>query len=229
MFDACRKVLCASNYNSVKTAKAFMTLGLIAALITACSTSSESDLILVVDKDRGEVRLTGYVQKTQMPRMTDWGANNQALLGSRGGEYQDHFVFLMDAQVPDIYKALLRIGADPGKATEGEMRGIPVEIFIQWTVGKYTHILPYQGFFQQKMPGGSEHLIVPWEPNFVFHGLGAKKEVDTGCIACPVYCPGGIIGDQSMSEPMLRAEWRILPRPGTKIMAIIRMTRSQVP
>jgi len=229
MFDAHPKILCAAVWRQVDTVKALMFLGLIAALVAACSTSSESDPVLVVDRDRGKVRLTGYVQKTLMPRMTDWGANNQALLGSRGGKYQDHFVFLVDAQVPDIYKALLRIGADPAKATEGEMRGTPVDIFIQWTVGKYTHVLPYQGFFQQKMPGGSKQGIVPWEPSFVFHGLGAEKKVDTGCIACPVYCPGGIIGDQSMSAPMLRAAWQILPSPGTKIIAVIRTARSQVP
>ena len=225
MCDAHPKILCAAIWRQVETVKALMMFGLIATLITACSTSSDSDPVLVADRDRGEVRLSGYVQKTEMLRMTDWGANNQALLGSQGGRYQDHFVFLVHAQVQDIYKAMLRIGADPVKATEGDMRGTPVEIFIQWTIGKYTHILPYQGFFEQRMPGGSEQHIVPWEPSFVFHGLGAEKKVDTGCIACPVYCPGGIIGDQSMAESMLRAAWQILPRPGTKIMAVIRMAR----
>lgn len=227
MFDAYQRVICAANCRIVKK---LMPLLLIAGIITAFSTSLASDQpqrpVLVADNDRGEVRLTGYVQKTKKPRMVDWGATNQALLGSRGGDYHDHFVFLIDAQVSDIYKALLKIGADPAKATESEMRGTPVEILIQWTFGDNTHLLPYQEFFQQKMQRSSEQLIASWEPSFVFHGLGSKREVNTGCIACPVYCPGGIIGDQTKYAPMIRADWEKLPQPGTKIMAIIRIIRS---
>ena len=172
MFDLYQRVSCAAN---CKTVKKLMPLLFIAAIIAACSTSFASDVYLVADKARGEVRLTGYVQKTEKPRMVDWGATNQALLGSRGGDYQDHFVFLIDAQVSDIYKALLKIGADPAQASEGEMRGTPVEILIQWTVGDQTHLLPYQGFFQQKIPGSLGQRIAFWEPSFIFHAPASSS------------------------------------------------------
>ena len=234
MLDTSRKRgLWSANCRPVKTVQVAITLGLVAVLPAPFSAPLALDRqqqpVLVADSDLGEVRLLGHVQKTRAPRMTDWGAKHQALLGTRDGDYHDDFVFLVDARVSDIYKALLEVGADPAKAAEGEMRATLVDILIQWTVGDRMHSLPYQGFFQQSMPGGEEELIAPWEPRFVFHGMGAEREVDTGCIACPAYCPGGIIGDQVASVPMLRADWEKLPRPGTEITAAIRISRSQVP
>lgn len=208
-------------------AKVLLAVGCMAVLLDGCSTSpareESQQRALVVDRDSGEVKLTGSVQKTQAPRMTDWGATGQALLGAQDGDYHEHFVFLMDAQVSEIHDALLEIGADSAKAAEGEMHGTPVEILIEWSADGRTQVLAYQEFFQQKTAEGVEPPIIPWRTRFVFHGLGAQRGVGTGCIACPLYCPGGIIGNVTKSTPTLRADWGKLPQPGTKITAVIRI------
>ena len=213
----------------LKKLSALIILGgaLVFLQIWCSATASERmhNISLTADKGRGEVRITGHVQKTDSPRMTDWGQKNQALLGTRNGDYNDHFVFLIDAQVQDIYKALLEIGADPDFNPEMEMPGSPVEIIIQWIEKGQSNQMLYQNFFLQKAPNGSEKESISWEPDLVFHGLGAKKGVNTGCLACPVYCPGGIIGDQikPANIPILRADWETLPEPGTEITAVIRV------
>jgi len=213
-----------------KCMKVLIVLLCTAALLSGCSTPFAWDEsqgpVLAVDRNSGEVRLTGVVQKTQAPRMKDWGAKKQALLGARDGDYHDYFVFLMDARVSDIYRALLELGADTGKAADGGMRGTPLEILIQWTVDGHAYSLPYQNFFQQKVQEGAEQLVTPWKPRFVFHGSGAESGASSGCIACPLYCPGGIIGSLTTSVPTLRADWTKLPRPGTRITVVIRILRS---
>lgn len=155
--------------------------------------------------------------------MDQWSATFQALLGTSDGEYRDYFVFLLDAGVPEIHQALLELGADPDRPGADELPGTPVTITIQWTAQGKLHTLPYEAFFPQKhQPKSAQPIIAPWQPRFVFHGTGFKNKAATGCVACPLYCPGGIIGNLSKTVPTLRVDWEKVPPPGTKNSAIIK-------
>jgi len=198
---------------------------------------------LVVDEKRGEVRLTAIVQKTDAPRMAEWAQAVPALLGAKGGEFEKFFVFLTDAWVREIHDALLELGArsrvvyklpeavkHKGLRTDNTpadyMQGDPVQIFVEWQQEGRTRRLAYEDFFLEKIVVGNAETLKPWTPHFVFHGSGVLNEKKTGCIACTHNCPGGIIGNNQYPliepVPILRADWLKLPKPGTRVIVVMR-------
>ncbi|MBM4033125.1 MAG: hypothetical protein FJ291_15265 [Planctomycetes bacterium] len=204
---------------------------------------------LVVDRARQEVRLTGVVQKTDAPRMSDWGSAVPALLGTKDGSNARFFLFLLDARIPDIYQALLTLGARPRVAfgdrgvvqhagrplktvQEGYTAGDPVLIAIEWDAPQGKRRLAYEDGFLEKATVDGKEVIRPWAPHFVLHASAILSEAGTGCLACTHDCPGGIIGNNSLPLhkpiPVLKADWDVLPKPGTRITVILRPVASGV-
>ena len=209
----------------------------------------KSNEALVVDSERCEVRLKAVVQKTDAPRMEDWAQVTPALLGSKGGKCEKFFVFLTDARVTEVHEALLELGARsrvvykveeavkhkglrPDNTPSDYMQGDPVQIFVEWKEGGQIKRMAYEDFFLEKLLVGESETTKPWTPHFVFHGSGALNNKKTGCIACTHDCPGGIIGNNQYPLieplPMLRADWQKLPKPGTKVIIIIRPVASGI-
>ena len=205
--------------------------------------ASDSEAAVVMDRERCEVRLAAVTQKTDAPRMNDWAQAVPALLGAKGGQFERHFVFLTDAWVKDVHEALLELGVRsrvvyklreaakhkglrPDNTPADYMQGDPVQIFVEWKDGRHTRRLAYEDFFLEKIVVGISETVKPWTPHFVFHGSGILNDAKTGCIACTHDCPGGIIGNNQYPliepRPMLRADWRKLPKPGSRVVVVIR-------
>lgn len=221
-------------------------------LLAGCASSSQqghkapavkSTAAMKVDMARGELRLTATIQKTDAPRMKDWGQAGPALLGSRGGQVEKFFVFLLDAPVKDVHHGLLRLGARsrvvyktadvakhegfrPDGGPEDYQQGDPVQIYVEWKSGGRVRRLAYEDFFMQKITVGRNTTVKPWTPHFVFHGSGALNSAKTGCVACTHDCPGGIIANNQYPlvepKPVLRADWKKLPAPGTRVTVVLR-------
>lgn len=207
---------------------------------------------LVVDHVKQEVRLRGVVQKTDAPRMSDWGSAVPALLGTKDGSNAPFFLYLVDASIPDIYEALLSLGARPrvafgdeGAGTlhpaekpiqtiqEGYMAGDPVLIYVEWDTPQGKKRLAYEDGFLEKVTVDGKEVVRPWAPHFVLHGSAILSQAGTGCLACTHDCPGGIIGNNALplhkGIPTLRANWDVLPPPGTRITVVLRPVPSAPP
>jgi hypothetical protein len=218
---------------------------LCAAVIAGCAGAppAQDSGALVIDKTRGEVRAAAVVQKTDAPRMQDWGSAVPALLGARGGEFEKHFVFVTDAGVDVVYNALLALGGRarvvyrledvpahkgirPDNTPADYFQGDPVQIFVEWRDGERTRRAAYEDFFLEKVTVGGVETVKPWTPHFVLHGSGVLNRKQTGCIGCTHDCPGGIIGNNAFPLvepiPVLRAQWDRLPPPGTRVTVIFR-------
>ncbi len=214
-----------------------------ALVLAGCSASDTASTAgIKIDEHRCEVRLSAVVQKTDAPRMADFARATPALLGARGGDYADHFVFLTDASVAEIHDGLRRLGARsrvvykkadvaahrgirPDNTPDDYMQGDPVQIFVEWRDGSRKRRLAYEDFFLEQTTN-SAVTIKPWTPHFVFHGSGVLNRFKTGCIACTHDCPGGIIGNNQWPlvdpVPSLKADWSKLPAPGTRVTVVIR-------
>jgi hypothetical protein len=205
---------------------------------------------LVLDESRGEVRLSAVVQKSDAPRMVDWGQASAALLGSRTGKNARYFVFLTDGSVPQIHDALRQLGAQsrvvyhkseiaqhqgirPDNTPDDYLQGDAVQIFVEWKDEARTQRLAYEDFFLEKTAVSGTETVKPWTPHFVFHGSGVLNNSPSGCIACTHDCPGGIIGNNQypLAEPIpiLKADWSKLPAPGKLVTVVIRPVRSGGP
>jgi hypothetical protein len=216
-------------------------LALLSIVALSCSTAPNKAFI--VDRKRGEVRCTGIVQKTKAPRMNDFGNPIPALLGSKGGEFENYFVFLTDAGVSDVNSALIELGAKsrlvyklkdvekhkglrPDNTPADYMQGDPVQIYIEWIDNGKKKCLAYEDFFIEQTIVQNSKTTKPWTPHFIFHGSGVLNKKKTGCIACTHDCPGGIIGNNQYPLvnpiPVLKADWAKLPAPGTEITVILR-------
>jgi hypothetical protein len=204
---------------------------------------------IAVDKERGEVILSGKVQKpVDKPCIDDWGERVQAFVGcdkaaGRDAKMADYFVFLVDVPTEDVYDGLIKLGAKPrvhysiqegnkrsglkpDTNAEDYLQGDPVLLSIFWRDGDRWTERPYQDFAREKVMVGGKPVIKPWTPSFVFHGSGAIHKSGTGCIACPCDCAGGIIGDNRNPlynpKPTVRFNWDVAPKPGTPIYVRIR-------
>lgn len=205
---------------------------------------------VVVDLEKREVRLSAVVQKTDAPRMNDFGSHFSALLGCKGGKVDENFVFLVDAWTPEVYAGLLKLGARPratfgsGGAVDhagaklalidkGYMEGDALLIWIEWQTPQGTQRRAYQDFFIEKAIVDGKEVIKPWTPHFVLHGSGVLNDTRTGCIACTHDCPGGIIANNQFPLkqpiPTLKANWDLLPPPGTRVTVILRPVPSAPP
>ena len=213
-------------------------------LLAGCSAGGTgSNIGIRIDERRCEVRLSAVVQKTDAPRMAAFARATPALLGARGGDHADHFVFLTDASVVEVHDGLRRLGARsrvvykkadvpahkgirPDNTPDDYMQGDPVQIFVEWHDGSQTRRLAYEDFFLEQTTGNPAVTVKPWTPHFVFHGSGVLNKASTGCIACTHDCPGGIIGNNQFPlvdpVPVLKADWSRLPAPGTRVTVVIR-------
>ncbi|MHC4914739.1 MAG: YdjY domain-containing protein, partial [Planctomycetota bacterium] len=179
-------------------------------LLAGCAGNGVNEPGMVADAGRCEVRLSGVVQKTDAPRMNGFAAATPALLGSRGGDYEKFFVFLVDTPVTAVHDALVRVGArarvvykledlpprkglGPDTRRADYMQGDPVQIHVEWKADGRTVRRAYEDFFLQEMEVGGARVVKPWTPHLVFHGSGVLNGKKTGCIACVHDCPGGII------------------------------------
>lgn len=205
---------------------------------------------VIVDHDKRELRLAAVVQKTDAPRMNDFGSHFSALLGCKGGKVDENFVFLVDAWTPEVYAGLLELGARPratfgaGGAVDhagaklalidkGYMEGDALLIWIEWQTPEGTKRRAYQDFFVEKAVVDGKEVIKPWTPHFVLHGSGVLNDTRTGCIACTHDCPGGIIANNQyplkQPIPVLKANWELLPPPGTRVTVVLRPVPSAPP
>lgn len=196
-----------------------------------------------IDNQRCLVRCSGVVQRSDAPRMNDWGSATPALLGSKGGNFESHFVFLADAPVIEIHAALVKLGAKAqvvyrdaevakhkgyrkDTSSADYMQGDPMQISIEWMEEGRLRCRPYEEFFQERMVVGENTIEKPWTPHFVFHGSNVLNKRTTGCLACTHDCPGGIIGNNQFPLvepiPVLKADWTRIPAPGTPITIVFR-------
>lgn len=205
---------------------------------------------LIIDHTRVEVRCTGVVQRTNAPRMNDFGSAIPALMGSRGGKFDEAFVFLLDAWIPDIYDALLELGARP-RATfgagepiihhgtrlelieEGYMNGDPIQVWVEWQTPEGTRRRAYEDFFIERAVVDGKTIEKPWTPHFVLHGSGVLNDTRTGCLACTHDCPGGLVANNALPLkrpiPVLKSNWDLLPKPGTQVIVVLRPVPSAPP
>jgi len=215
-----------------------------------CGVAPAAASALVIDHAKQEVRVSAVVQKTDAPRMNDFGSAVPALMGSRGGKFDDAFVFLLDAWIPDVYKALLELGARPRAAfgsggvvdhagskleliEQGYMQGDPVQVYIEWDAPEGTRRRAYEDFFIEKAIVNGREALKPWTPHFVLHGSGVVNDTRTGCLMCTHDCPGGLIANNALPLerpiPVLKANWDLLPRPGTRVTVVLRPVPSAPP
>ncbi|HUU94637.1 MAG TPA: YdjY domain-containing protein [Phycisphaerae bacterium] len=227
-------------------------LGLLAAFTLGGCAAQGTRLheALLIDEARCEVRLAAVIQKTDAPRMTDWGQATAALLGAREGTKANYFVFLTDIGVKQVHDALRQLGAQsrvvyqksqvaehkgirPDNTPGDYLQGDPVQIFIEWKDGDRRRRRAYEDFFLEQTAVSGTETVKPWTPHFIFHGSGVLNNVPTGCLACTHDCPGGIIGNNQypVAEPIpvLRADWSKLPAPGTRVTVVIRPVPSGSP
>lgn len=236
--------------NAKLVSVAVVAMGLAPSACTPQAAQKTAAEALVVDHAKQEVRLSGVVQKTDAPRMADWGSAVPALLGTKDGSNARFFLFLVDARIPDIYQALLSLGARPKVAfgdegvvqhagrplqivKEGYMAGDPVLIFIEWDTPQGRKRLAYEDGFLEKATVDGKEATRPWAPHFVLHGSAILSEAGTGCLACTHDCPGGIIGNNVLALhkgiPTLKANWAVLPAPGTRVSVVLRPAPSAPP
>lgn len=232
----------------VRTKLLSLAIAALAIPLAACLPGPRS--APVVDHARQEVRLSGVVQKTDAPRMSDFGSHFSALLGCKGGKVDEYFVFLVDAWTPEVYKGLLELGARPratfgsggtvqhaGQALnlvdQGYMQGDPLLIYIEWDTPKGTMRRAYEDFFIEKIVVDGKEVEKPWTPHFILHGSGILNDTRTGCIACTHDCPGGIVANNQFPLnkpiPVLKANWDLLPKPGTRVTVVLRPVPSAPP
>lgn len=226
----------------------------LALMVSQCTKQNEfltgePGNLIKVDKKRGEVRLSGIVQKTDKVRMNDFGKAGPALLGSKGGSVADFFVFLADAWTTEVWDGLIEIGgqsrvvykSDEAKkhagyrddnTPEDYFQGDPVQIHIEWKEEGKIRRLAYEDFFVEKFTRDSVSHLKPWTPHFIMHGCAIISKGKSGCIACTHDCPGGIIGSNNgpiaKPIPLLKALWDRIPAPGTRVNIVLRPVPSNI-
>lgn len=208
---------------------------------------------VVVDKARGEVVLSAAVQiPKDKPCIDRYGERIQAFVGTqtaagRTAKMAEYFVFLVDAPVEDVHRAMLDLGCKPrvhmsmedGKKRTGWrpagggpaefLQGDPVAVSVFWKGpdGKWVE-RPYQDFVTERVVVEGKPVEKPWSPHFVYHGSGAIHKSGTGCIACPCDCPGGIIADNRNPvydpKPMVKFDTSKCPKEGTPVYIRLRPT-----
>lgn len=227
-----------------------MTSLLALGLLVACQTPSQPPIDpnagtvngVVVDTRRGEVAFGAEVQHpTGKPCIDAWGQRIQAFVGTAkaGGkptQFADHFVFLADVDVNDVYRGIAELGLQPekhvsraeGKKVAGRefLKGDPVSVSITWKDGDRWVEKPYESFVREKVMVDGKEVVKPWTPNWVFHGSGVLHDEGTGCIACPCDCPGGLIADNRNPiyepKPTVFFDLKAAPPKGTKVIVKIR-------
>ena len=204
---------------------------------------------VVVNRERGEVILSAAVQYPKgKPCIDEYGKRVQAFVGTAraaGGDAKmaGYFVFLVDAPLEDVHKALLELGAKPrvhysiqeGKKRTGlrpdtkmedYLQGDPVLLSVFWKAGGRWVERPYQDFVTERVLVEGKPVEKPWTPHFVFHGSGAIHQSGTGCIACPCDCAGGIIADNRYPiydpKPLVKFHMNRAPPVGTQVYVRIR-------
>ena len=200
-----------------------------------------------VNAAHGEILFSATVQHPKnKPCIDAWGERYQAFLGTsrcRGkpSQFGDYFVFLSQADIEDVYKGLIELGAEArvhysckeAKKVAGReyLDGDPVVISLFWDEqGRWVE-RAYDDFAQERRESGGEDAAKPWTPHWVFHGSGVIHDERTGCIACPCDCPGGIIADNRTPVyrpmPTVRFNWSKAPPAGTTVYVRIRPVASQ--
>jgi len=195
-----------------------------------------------VNAVRGEILFCATVQHPRnKPCIDTWGERYQAFLGTskcsgKPAQFSDYFVFLSQADVEDVYKGLLELGAETrvhysckeAKKVSGReyLAGDPVVISIFWDEEGRRVERAYDDFVQERRESGGTDEVKPWTPHWVFHGSGVIHDERTGCIACPCDCPGGIIADNRTPiyrpMPTVRFDWSKAPPTGTTVYVRIR-------
>ena len=91
---------------------------------------------------------------------------------------------------------------------------------------------PLELAFEKAVVEGKE-VLKPWTPHFVLHGSGVLNDTRTGCLMCTHDCPGGLIANNALPLkqpiPVLKANWRLLLKPGTKVTIVLRPVPSAAP
>ncbi len=197
---------------------------------------------VLVDTKRAEVAFPAQVQHpTGKPCIDAWGQRVQAFVGSavasgKPTAFADHFVFLAEVDVKDIYKGLVEIGLQSdkhvshadGRSVAGRdfLKGDPVAVFITWSEGDRWVEKPYESFVREKVIVDGKEVVKPWTPQWVFHGSGVLHKEGTGCIAGPCDCPGGIIADNRNPifepKPTVFFDLSTAPPKGSKVIVRIR-------
>ncbi len=210
---------------------------------------------VVRDLERGEVLLRGTIRHPKdKPCIDDWGQRVQAFAGcaeaaAGPAKFADYFVFLMDARVEDVYRALTELGARsrvhysipeaqkrsglrPDTKPEDFLQGDPAILSVFWQEeGGAWRERPYEDFALEKISVDGADVVKPWTPHFVVHGSGALRGAGTGCIACLCDCAGGIIADNRYPvynpKPVLKFDWSQAPPAGTVVYLRIRVIASR--
>jgi hypothetical protein len=203
---------------------------------------------LVVDTDRGELRLTGRIQQNlKRPVHGRWAKKSTAFVGVRGGSEEKDFVVLLDANRGDIYRAALdqlgwktgrrynwyqtftRRGISRRTKIEDYMTGDPILCALEFERDGERIRMPLEDAIRSRIQVDGAWVEVPYTPHFVFTGAGEENSINSGCLVCPSDCVGALMTDNAMPVQTevqeFLIDWDKLPEAGAPVTVILRSFR----
>jgi hypothetical protein len=221
-------------------------LALVVALLAGVAAAAEESL--VADAVRGELRLSGVIQKnTDRPVHGRWAKKSTAFVGVRGGSEEKDFIVLLDADRTDIYRAALdelgwrtgrrftwmqtftRRGFSKRTKPEHFMTGDPILCALEFERDGGRVRMPIEDTIRSRIRIDGAWVEVPYTPHFVFTGAGEENEIRSGCLLCPSACVGGVMTDNAMPVQTevqeFLVDWEKLPEPGAPVTVILRSIR----
>lgn len=199
---------------------------------------------LLVQKDRQEVLIAGYVQArkyNEAPALPyDHVKNWHAVVWEGGKVNKGDILFVSYADDSSVYEALAGLGAVAGnnltpdtwekrglrhhREPNRKVEGTPIEVFISWEGAPRAYSLeevvedPGGKGVLLKF-GGNQDLIPIWK---------------SGCIVCLYSCPGGKISNAAYTAndyvfrvTHFTAREEILPPDGTEVIITLSLKRME--
>ena len=199
---------------------------------------------LIVDFNNKEIRFSAKVTRDDSKTtVAGWGKRAIAWIGSKGGKWEDYFIFTTDVSRTDIDKGIQDIGIKyrrqisrlkkkehmglkPTTSINDYLDGDPITATIRFEKDGKIVESAFEDFIQEKIEVEKQEVIKPYTPHFIYHGTGEMEKYESGCIVCPSDCPGGIITDNTF--PLLtmlslyKVNWDRMPPVGSRVEVSLR-------
>jgi hypothetical protein len=194
---------------------------------------------LIVDFGNKEIRFSAKVTRDDSKTtIADWGERAIAWIGTKGGKWDDYFIFTSDVPRPEIDKGIQEIGIKfrrqisrlkkdehtglkPSTTVNDYLDGDPMTVTIRFEKAGAIVEAAFEDFIQEKIIVEKKEVIKPYTPHFVYHGTAEMEKYESGCIVCPSDCPGGLITDNTF--PLLtmlslyKVNWDRMPPVGSRV------------
>lgn len=167
---------------------------------------------LILDKEAKQVTILARVNGKYFDETT------MHAIVFEGGKVGDKALFASYADPLAVYEALKEIGAQPGDNVTLESKNLAVEgsamrAMVSWEGA------PARDLNELVIDEGGRALDLRFGGN-----AATAKELGTGCVACFVSCPAGIMSNASYLfapadgvEPAYRGNKDLLPPDGTEV------------